>query len=87
MTDVVVQLPIGQGEEQQLFGAYLNRFMEQRTIEAERLAATADAPYLMVRSEYAADGEVKVLIFQQRTAARDFSAGWAKAKSRLPKAV
>jgi hypothetical protein len=83
MTDVVVQLPVAVGEEAQLFGAYLSRFMEQRTVEAERLAATADAPYLMVRSDPAIDAELKVLTFQQRSAARDFSMGWAKARRGL----
>ena len=83
MTDVVVQLPVGNGEEAQLFGAYLNRFMEQRTFEAERLAATADAPYLMVRSDPGLGAELKVLTFQERAAARAFSSGWARARRGL----
>lgn len=83
MTDVVVQLPVACGEEAQLFGVYLNRFMEQRSCDAERMAATADAPYLMVRSDPAPDAELKVLIFQERAAAREFSSGWAKARRGL----
>lgn len=83
MTDVVVELPVTWGEEAQLFGAYLNRFMEQRTREATLMAETADAPYLMVRSAPARDAELKVLIFQERAAASDFSRGWARARRGL----
>lgn len=83
MTDVVVQLPVADGAEAHAFGVYLNRFMEQRTGEAERMAATADAPYLMIRTDPAIDAEIKVLTFQERTAARDFSNGWAKARRSL----
>lgn len=83
MTDVVVQLPVEVGEEAQLFGTYLNRFMEDRVFEAERLAATADAPYLMVRSDPAPDRELKVLIFQQADVAQAFANGWARARSGL----
>jgi hypothetical protein len=82
MTDVVVELPVTVGEESH-FGAYLNQFMEQRTVEAERMAETADAPYLMVRSDPAVDPELKLVIFQERRAARDFSSGWAKARRSL----
>jgi hypothetical protein len=83
MADVVVQLPIQLGEESQAFGSYLNRFMEARSYEAERWAATADAPYLMVRSDPAPDRELKVLIFQDRSAAQAFSTGWAETRRGL----
>lgn len=83
MTDVVVQLPVQIGEESQAFGSYLNRFMEARTYEAERMAETSDAPYLMVRSDPAPDRELKVLIFQDRSVARAFSSGWAETRRGL----
>ena len=87
MSDVVVRLPLETGEEAQLFGVYLNRFMESRSQEAERLADSFDAPYLMVRSDPAPDRETKVLIFQRREAARDFSTGWALARRGLKAAA
>jgi hypothetical protein len=83
MADVVVQLPIQVGEESQAFGTYLNRFMEARTYEAERMAATSDAPYLMVRSDPAPDRELKMLIFQDRTVASAFARGWAETRRGL----
>ncbi len=83
MTDVIVQLPVTLGEEARAFGAYLSRFMAQRTVEAEAMAATADAPYIMVQSSPAIDAEIKVLTFQERAAAAAFSTGWAKARQDL----
>ena len=83
MTDVVVELPVANGEESQLFGSYLNRFMEQATVDAERMAATSDAPYLMVRTYPIADAELKVLTFQERSAAREFFSGWTRARRSL----
>jgi len=46
-------------------------------------AADSDAPYLMVRSDPMADLEMKVLIFQERSAATAFSEGWARARGSL----
>ena len=83
MTDVVVKLPIHEGAEAQLFGNFLSRFIESRGEEAERSAASSDAPYLIVRSDPQTDVDMKVLIFQQRSAARDFSRGWARALTGL----
>lgn len=83
MTDIVLQLPIEMGEESQAFGSYLSRFVESRAAEAERFSATADAPYLMVRSDPAPDRELKVLIFQDRSAAHAFSTGWAETRRGL----
>jgi len=80
LSDVVIQFPIQRGEESQLFGAYLAEFMESRSDEAERCAQDADAPFLMVRSDPLQDLEVKVLTFQQPSAAQDFCSGWALAK-------
>jgi hypothetical protein len=80
MTDVVLTLPIEAGEEAQLFGTFLNRFMESRSSEAERMAESADAPYLMVRSDPGDGLDIKVLIFQERSVASAFSAGWARVR-------
>ena len=73
MGDVVIKLPVRAGEEAELFGAYLDRFMESRSDEAERLAPDSDAPYLMVHSDPLAEVEVKVLTFQVRSVAQEFS--------------
>ena len=81
MGDVVLKLPIRLGEEAQLFGAYLNRFMESRSFEAERMAEFSDAPYLMMRSDPGVEQDLKVLIFQERSVASAFSNGWAKTRN------
>jgi hypothetical protein len=81
MTDIVLTLPIEAGEEAQLFGNFLNRFMESRSSEAERMALSSDAPYMMVRSDPGDGQDIKVLIFQERSVASAFSSGWAKARS------
>lgn len=80
MTDVVLTLPIETGEEAQLFGTFLNRFMESRSSEAERMAESSDAPYLMLRSDPGLERDTKVLIFQESSVAAAFSAGWAKVR-------
>jgi hypothetical protein len=82
MTDVVVTLPIQIGEESTLFGRYLNTFVESRSFEAEELAQTCDAPFMMVRSDPGDGEEIKVLIFQQTEMASDFSIGWAQTRQR-----
>ncbi len=81
MSDVVIELPVHQGEEAQLFGAYLSEFMESLLAATEQWT-DGDAPWLMVRSDPMRDMELKVLTFQQSSAARAFSDGWARAKSR-----
>lgn len=74
MGDVVLRLPVDANEDG-LFGKYLNRFMEDRTVEVERVSAMIDAPYLMVRSD---PGEAhKTVIFQEPSAANAFVSGWA----------
>jgi hypothetical protein len=83
MGDVVLKLPVHEGEEANLFGAFLSRFIESLGAEARAQAANADAPYLMVRSDPQPDVEMKVLIFQQSGAARDFSSGWDKVRGSL----
>ena len=81
MADVVVTLPVRIGEEAQLFGRYLNGFMESRSFEAESMASFSDAPYLMMRSDPGEVEEIKVLTFQERSVASDFSSGWANART------
>jgi hypothetical protein len=83
MTDVVIRLPVKDGVEAALFGDYLNRFIQDSSSAAVDLAADSDAPYLMVRSDPMADLEMKVLIFQERSAAAAFSDGWAQARDSL----
>ena len=78
MSDVVLTLPIKQGEEALLFGRFLNGFMESRSSEAEKMAAFSDAPYMMVRSDPLDGEELKVLTFQEKSVASAFSRGWAK---------
>jgi hypothetical protein len=83
MTDVVIRFPVRDGEEAALFGDYLNRFIQNSSSAAAMQAADSDAPYLMVRSDPMADLEMKVLIFQERSAAAAFSSGWAAARGSL----
>ena len=77
MSDVVLTLPVKSGEEALLFGKFLNRFMESRSSEADRMAAFSDAPYMMVRSDPMDGEELKVLTFQEKSVASAFSAGWS----------
>lgn len=77
MGDVVLRLPVG-ADEDQLFGRYLNRFMEDREVEVERVSAMIDAPYLMIRSD---PGEAcKTVIFQEPNAANAFMSGWTSTR-------
>ena len=69
MSDVVVELPVRNAEEAQLFGDYLSRFLHGRDDEAELWAADNDAPYLMIHSDPRFDLEMKVVTFQERRAA------------------
>jgi hypothetical protein len=83
MSDVVVKLPVRAGEEAQLFGDYLSRFLAGQRQEAELWAANSDAPYVMIHSDPLADVEMKVITFQERHAAMAFSRGWAEARTEL----
>ena len=67
MSEVVIELPVDLGDEAQAFGAYVSRFMERVSGEAERLSAFAEAPYFMMRSDPLGDRELKVITFQQST--------------------
>jgi hypothetical protein len=81
VTDVVIKFPVKDGEEAALFGDFLNRFIQDSSSMAA--SADSDAPYLMVRSDPMRDLEMKVLIFQERSAAAAFSDGWARALGSL----
>jgi len=83
MSDVVVKLPLRIGEEVQLFGDYLSRFLQSCGRDAELWAANSDTPYLMIHSDPSADVEMKVITFQERRTAAAFSAGWAEARTGL----
>lgn len=83
MTDVVVRFPVTEGAEAELFGDYLNRFIRDSSPAAAMQADDSDAPYLMVRSDPMADLEMKVLIFQEKSAASAFSDGWAQVRGSL----
>jgi hypothetical protein len=83
MTDVVIKLPVHDGAEAELFGDFLNRFIHDSSSLADQQAADSDAPYLMVRSDPMRDLEMKVLIFQESSAAVAFSDGWAQARGML----
>ena len=87
MSDVVIELPVAAGDEAQAFSAYLEKFMQSRSADAERQAAETDAPWFMMHSNLLADRELKVLIFQQPNVARAFSAGWARERGRAGEAV
>jgi hypothetical protein len=83
MTDVVIKLPVREGAEAELFGNYLNRFIERSVDVADRQADDSDAPFLMLRSDPLTDLEMKVITFQQTSAARAFSDGWARVRGVL----
>ena len=80
VSDVIVRFPVSSGREAQLFGTYLSEFMARLARQAEFWAGDGDAPCLMVRSDPMQDFELKELIFQQDSDARDFSRGWAHAR-------
>jgi hypothetical protein len=81
--DVVIRLPLQSDQEATLFSTYLDRFMRNRSREADDRPEAADAPFLIVHSDPALDREVKMLTFQTTGAARAFSVGWARAKGEL----
>jgi hypothetical protein len=78
MSDVILRLAIQPGEEAHQFSLYLSEFMERTLSWAERRAAEADAPFMMIRGDPAAGEEAKVLIFQENRLARAFSWGWER---------
>jgi len=80
MTDVIVTVPVTSGEEDRLFGRYVDSFIERCAQELAK--ACEDAPFLMVRSDPSLGGAVKVVIFQEPNAANAFSQGWTQARRR-----
>ncbi len=85
MSEIVVRFPVRPGQEAQLFGDYLARFVDRLAKEVEAWSE-GEAPWLMVHSDPARDVEVKVLTFQRASAAKDFSKGWAQALKALASA-
>jgi len=81
MSDVVLRLAIEPGEEAHQFSIYLSEFMERTLSWAERRAAEADAPFMMIRADPASGQEAKVLIFQENRLARAFSWGWERRRA------
>ncbi len=77
MADVVVKLPVRDGDEALRFGDYLGRFLQSCANESG-LSGHEDAPVLMVHSNPQADLDLKVLTFQERRVAHAFSLGWAQ---------
>ncbi len=76
MSEVILQVPVATGEDL-LFGRFLNRFMELRTTEVERMAASSDAPYVMIHTDPAVGDAVRIVTFQEPGAAQAFKSGWA----------
>lgn len=83
MTDVVLTLPIQEGDESRLFGLYLHDYMEALATDFALMAPDSEAPFLMVHSNPSMAGEVKVITFQENHLASEFSTGWAKARRGL----
>ena len=81
MADVVVRLPIRDAAEDAAFGSYLSGFLSTLADDAQRLADSLEAPLLMVRSEPQLDGDLRVLTFQERSAAQAFASGWRRDRS------
>lgn len=81
MAEVVLQLPVTASEDF-IFGRFLERFMESRVREVERMAASSDAPYLMIHTDPALGDAVRIVTFQEADAASAFSTGWAQARAR-----
>ena len=76
MVDVVVTVPVCDGEEDRLFGRFLGRFLE--SCEQDSQMSEADAPIVMVRSDPSLGGAVKVVTFQESQAADAFARGWSR---------
>ena len=77
--EIEVVVPVASGEEDVLLDETLARFAQ-----AMQGVPDAEAAFLMVRSEYRADGLVKRLIFEAPAPAALFRRMWHAARSRLP---
>ena len=84
MTDIVLTVPVCDGEEDRLFGRFLDRFIEAASaaLAAGDGDAGSDAPLLMVRSDPLPGGAIKQVIFQEPGTADAFSRGWSRALTR-----
>ena len=80
MTDIVVRCELKDEAESEAFGAYLSRFVEAAASEIAAIADRLEAPFLMVRSEPQVHGDLRVVTFQEADTARDFTAGWRRAR-------
>jgi hypothetical protein len=76
--EVEVLVAVASGEEDILLDETLNRFAQ-----AMEAVPDAEAAFLMVRSEYGADGLVKRLIFEAPAPAALFRRMWHAAQTRL----
>lgn len=83
MTDVVLTLPIQEGDEARLFGTYLQDYMQALATDSRLMSPGSEAPFLMVHSNPSTIGEVKVITFQETHLASEFSIGWDRARSVL----
>jgi hypothetical protein len=81
MTDIVLTVPVADGEEDRLFGRFLDRFIEMAAtgLMGDAPDDASDAPLLMVRSDPRPGGAVKQVIFQEPAAADAISRGWHRA--------
>lgn len=78
-TDIVVDLSLKSAEEVALLATVVDAFLKQFM---NRNRFGAEAPEMMVRTAFSADGEVsKTVIFQERKWADAFMAFWESQKS------
>jgi hypothetical protein len=82
MTDIVLTVPVCEGEEDRLFGRFLDRFIEAAAaaLGAGGPDGGGDAPLVMVRSDPLPGGVLKHVIFQEPGTADAFSEGWSRAR-------
>jgi len=75
--DVLVVVPVRNGEEDELFGETVNQFVEQNQDNAE------DAPFMMVKSEYRSGELFKTVIFEDSRPASQFQSLWRRQRRKL----
>ena len=80
MADVIVTVPVSAGEEDRLFGRFVDSFAESRQTQCGSTAD--DAPVIMIRTDPVLGDAVKVVILQEVGAASDFTRGWTQARRR-----
>lgn len=77
MKDVTVEVAVHTGEEDELFGETVNRFVELNQGES------SDAPFMMVKSEYRAGALYKTVIFEDDAPASEFETLWRRQRRKL----